>query len=60
MPATFTHCLIARKTIDLVKDKHTYSGKLAIYNQFAMMGAAGPDYPYLTDVAGTMLGGHNW
>jgi hypothetical protein len=60
MPATFTHCLIARKTIDLIKDKHPYSRKLAAYNQFAMMGAAGPDYPYLTDVASGMLGGHNW
>jgi hypothetical protein len=60
MPATFTHCLIARKVIDLVKKKHPYSGKIASYNQFAMMGAAGPDYPYLTDLVGTMLGGHNW
>lgn len=60
MPATFTHCLIARKALDLVKDKHPYAGRIATFNQFAMMGAASPDYPYLTDVISGMLGGHNW
>lgn len=60
MPATFTHCLIAQKATDLIKNQHPYSSKVAMYNQFARMGAAGPDYPYLTDVITGMMGGQNW
>ncbi|MBF0520043.1 MAG: zinc dependent phospholipase C family protein [Nitrospirae bacterium] len=60
MPATFTHCLIAQGATDLISKQHPYSGKIAMYNQFARIGAAGPDYPYLTDIINGMLGGHNW
>lgn len=65
MPATFAHCLIARQAADnLLKAPggHPYTGKLGVYNHFMVMGAAGPDYPYLTDVLkyGALHIGHNW
>ncbi len=65
MPATFAHSLIARQAADnLLKERggHPYTGKLGVYNHFAVMGAAGPDYPYLTDILryGVLHIGHNW
>ena len=63
MPATFAHCLIARKAIErLGTENGLYSGVLKMKNNFVVMGAAGPDYPYLTDVIeyGVLHIGHNW
>lgn len=63
MPATFAHCLIARKAItQMGEDKALYSGVLKMKNNFVVMGATGPDYPYLTDVIkyGVLHIGHNW
>ncbi|MDP1816778.1 MAG: zinc dependent phospholipase C family protein, partial [Leadbetterella sp.] len=63
MPATFAHCLIARKAItQMGADKAPYSGILKIKNNYVVMGATGPDYPYLTDVIkyGVLHIGHNW
>lgn len=65
MPATFAHCLIARKAIERaskVKHAHKYCGLLSIHNNFVTMGATGPDYPYLTDIItyGALKFGHNW
>jgi hypothetical protein len=39
-----------------------YSGILKMKNNFVVMGATGPDYPYLTDVItyGVLHIGHNW
>jgi hypothetical protein len=63
MPATFAHCLIARKAIEHIGVEATrYSGILKMKNNFVVMGATGPDYPYLTDVFkyGVLHIGHNW
>jgi hypothetical protein len=63
MPATFAHCLIARESISRMGSEGAlYSGVLKMKNNFVVMGATGPDYPYLTDVIkyGVLHIGHNW
>ena len=66
MPATFAHCLIAQKAMDSIRDAAKkqrkqksklleYVGKIIENNHFVIMGAAGPDYPYLTDVLTTSI-----
>lgn len=62
MPATFAHCLIAREAISKLGKSDLYPGVLRMNNQFVVTGAAGPDYPYLTDIVkyGVMQIGHNW
>jgi hypothetical protein len=50
MPATFTHCLIAREAMArMATQSALYSGILKMKDNFVVMGATGPDYPYLTD-----------
>lgn len=63
MPATFAHCLIAREAMQRMGTEGAlYSGILKMKNNFVVMGATGPDYPYLTDVIkyGLLHIGHNW
>ena len=73
MPATFAHCLMVQKAIDRiqkeVKKENAQSGKKIEYaqrigekNNFVKMGAAGPDYPYLTDIltTGILQISHTW
>lgn len=72
MPATFAHCLMAQKAIDRIqkeikKDPQKrklieYAKKIGVKNNFVIMGAAGPDYPYLTDIlTATILQiSHTW
>jgi hypothetical protein len=62
MPATFTHCLLARKAIEKLGKGTYFPGVLKERNHFVVIGATGPDYPYLTDVItyGVMQIGHNW
>lgn len=65
MPATFAHCLIASRAIDALtrkKPPSPYAAILAQKNNFVVMGAAGPDYPYLTDIltTGVLQIGHTW
>jgi hypothetical protein len=73
MPATFAHCLLAQKGIDKIpelvkkddpqrKTKLTYAQKIGENNHFVIMGAAGPDYPYLTDILTTSIlqVSHTW
>jgi hypothetical protein len=66
MPATFAHCLVAKRAIDKVSDaikandpqrekKLEYAQKIGEKNNFVVMGAAGPDYPYLTDILTTSI-----
>lgn len=63
MPATFAHCLMAQKSIDKIskdfkKKKNPlieYVQKIGVKNNFVIMGAAGPDYPYLTDILTTAI-----
>lgn len=63
MPATFAHCLIAREAMTRMgAEDALYSGALKMKNNFVLVGATGPDYPYLTDVIkyGFLHIGHNW
>lgn len=64
MPATFAHGLIAKRAIDvlLANGTNAFRGMLAEKNNFVVMGAAGPDYPYLTDIltTGVLQIGHTW
>jgi len=55
MPATFSHCLVATRAIDVMgKRKRSANTRiLGENNSFVIMGATGPDYPYLTDVLTT-------
>ncbi|NTU41620.1 MAG: zinc dependent phospholipase C family protein [Nitrospirales bacterium] len=64
MPATFAHCLIASRAIDSLMQgsPSAHAAILAEKNSFAIMGATGPDYPYLTDIltTGVLKIGHTW
>lgn len=72
MPATFAHCLMAQHSIDKVQKKLKkedpkgkrieYAQKIGEKNNFVIMGAAGPDYPYLTDILTTAIlqVSHTW
>ncbi|MEW6715134.1 MAG: zinc dependent phospholipase C family protein [Nitrospirota bacterium] len=62
MPATFSHCIIARESIQRLGKVTPYPGILKQMNHFVVMGSTGPDYPYLTDVIkyGLLHIGHNW
>lgn len=62
MPATFAHCLLAREAITKLGKTKLFPGVLRERNHFVVMGATGPDYPYLTDVLkySVMHIGHNW
>ena len=71
MPATFAHCLMAQEAIDKISayvklpenSKFIpYVQKLGEKNNFAMTGAAGPDYPYTTDLLTTVVVpiSHTW
>jgi hypothetical protein len=72
MPATFAHCLMAQQAIDRIqkeikKDPQRgkgieYAQKIGEKNNFVIMGAAGPDYPYLTDILTTSIlqVSHTW
>jgi hypothetical protein len=72
MPATFAHCLMAQRSIDKVQKKLKeedpkgkrieYAKKIGEKNHFVIMGAAGPDYPYLTDILTTSIVqvSHTW
>jgi len=64
MPATFAHLLMAQKAIDRIPqeiknrqvvEKLEYAKKIGEKNHFVSMGAAGPDYPYLTDILTTSI-----
>jgi len=62
MPATFTHCLLAREAIERLGKQTLYPGVLKVKNHFVVMGSTGPDYSYLTDVVvyGLLHIGHCW
>ena len=61
MPATFAHCLLAREAVTRLGKPDYFPGVLKTKNHFVTMGATGPDYPYLTDVAKSVLHiGHSW
>jgi|GEM_PF-407735 len=65
MPATFAHCLMAQKAIDKIQNRISkepkpeyiveYAQKIGEKNNFVMAGAAGPDYPYLSDILTTSI-----
>lgn len=63
MAGTFTHWMICEKALDLYngrKEKHRHFYPVLARNHFVNLGAVGPDYPYLTDLAANMLKVHTW
>jgi len=62
MPATFAHCLLAREAMTRLGRYDLFPGVLKQKNHFVVMGATGPDYPYLTDILKNQVLhiGHNW
>jgi hypothetical protein len=68
MPATFAHCLMVQTAIDKMPNKVKQEPEIKYVkiigekNNFVIMGATGPDYPYLTDILTTEILqiGHNW
>ncbi|KIE18144.1 hypothetical protein DS62_13550 [Smithella sp. SC_K08D17] len=69
MPATFAHCLLARKAIDGIQKKIkkneqliSYAQKIGENNHFVVLGSASPDYPYLTNIitTGIIPISHTW
>ena len=64
MPATFAHCLLTKKSIEQInksakqgawKEKIDYAKKIGEKNNFETAGAAGPDYPYLSEMLTTAI-----
>ena len=71
MPATFAHCMLCQESIGLLlRDERVrkspalreLAGLVAQRTEFAITGAAGPDYPYLNDLltTGVLHVGHTW
>lgn len=69
MPATFAHCLLAKKAIDGIQKKIkkndpliSYAQKIGENNHFVVLGSASPDYPYLTNIitTGIIPISHSW
>jgi hypothetical protein len=64
VPATFAHCLMAKQAIEKIRkdakkdvwsEKIDYVKKIGEKNNFVMMGAAAPDYPYLSEILTTVV-----
>ena len=62
MPARFAHCLLACEAITRLGRHENFPGVLKQKNHFVVMGATGPDYPYLTNILENQALhiGHNW
>lgn len=65
MAGTFTHWMIVEEALDMynrlpVSDKHRYSPIILGNNHFVTLGAVGPDYPYLSELANNLLKLHSW
>lgn len=63
MAGTFTHWMVAEEALDRhnrLSQKHPYFSTILGFNHFICLGAVGPDYPYLTELAGGFLKVHSW
>ena len=63
MAGTFTHWMIVEEALDRFRrlsDRHSYFPILLENNHFVILGAAGPDYPYLSELENNILKLHSW
>jgi len=63
MAGTFTHWMIVEEALNKfnkLPDKHSYFPTILGNNHFITLGAAGPDYPYLSELKNNLLKLHSW
>jgi hypothetical protein len=63
MAGTFTHWMIVEEALDKfnrLPDKHPYFPIILGNSHFVTLGAVGPDYPYLSELANNLLKLHSW
>lgn len=63
MAGTFTHWMIVEKALDKfnrLPSKHKYFSNVLGKNHFVLLGAVGPDYPYLSELRNNILKLHSW
>jgi hypothetical protein len=63
MAGTFTHWMIVEEVLDRfnkLPDKHPYFPIILSNNHFIILGAVGPDYPYLSELTNNLLKLHSW
>ncbi|MEW6418822.1 MAG: zinc dependent phospholipase C family protein [Nitrospirota bacterium] len=63
MAGTFTHWMIVEEALDKfnrLSDKHPYFPIILGNSHFVTLGAVGPDYPYLSELANNLLKLHSW
>lgn len=63
MAGTFTHWMIVEEALDRFNrllEKHHYFPIILGNNHFVILGATGPDYPYLSELKNNILKLHSW
>ena len=63
MAGTFTHWMIVEEALDKLAglpQPPTYFAKILGNNHFVVLGAAGPDYPYLNEILLNYFKHHSW
>jgi len=63
MAGTFTHWMIVEEALDRYNkllQKHRYFPIILGNSHFVTLGAVGPDYPYLSELANNLLKLHSW
>lgn len=63
MAGTFTHWMIVEEALDKMDkmpEPPDYFPKILGNNHFVVLGAAGPDYPYLNEILLTPIKHHSW
>ncbi len=63
MAGTFTHWMIVEEALDRfnrLPEKHHYFPIIRGNNHFVILGATGPDYPYLSELKNNILKFHSW
>jgi hypothetical protein len=63
MAGTFTHWMVVEEALDRynkLPSKHKYFPILLTNSHYVTLGAVGPDYPYLSELAKNFLKHHSW
>lgn len=64
MAGTFTHWMVVESALDRLNTENKNQAKfreiLLGYNHFVLLGAVGPDYPYLSELKNNLLKLHSW
>ena len=63
MAGTFTHWMVIEDALDKYRNKpnkHKYFSVLLSNSHFVLLGAVGPDYPYLSELKNNLLKLHSW